>query len=55
MNMQTVTRGALAGAVGGMVMAMWSMIVLWATHAGFWEPLNLIAHVLAGGTAGLGI
>ncbi len=44
MNMQIVTRGALAGAVGGMVMAMWSMIVLWAAHAGFWEPLNLIAH-----------
>lgn len=44
MNIQTMTRGALAGAVGGMVMAMWSMIMLWATHAGFWTPLNLIAH-----------
>lgn len=44
MNMQTVTRGALAGAVGGMVMAMWSMIALWLNHDGFWQPLNLIAH-----------
>lgn len=46
MNTQILTRGALAGAVGGMAMAMWSMIVLWVMHAGFWEPLNLIAHTL---------
>lgn len=42
--MNTVTRGALAGAVGGMVMAMWSMFVLWLDGSGFWKPLNLIAH-----------
>lgn len=42
--MNTITKGALAGAVGGMAMAMWSMIVLWLTGTGFWTPLNLIAH-----------
>ncbi|MEB3033385.1 hypothetical protein [[Mycobacterium] nativiensis] len=42
--MNTVTKGALAGAVGGMAMAMWSMIVLWLNGTGFWTPLNLIAH-----------
>jgi hypothetical protein len=31
---------------GGMVMAMWSMIVLWLTGVGFWSPLNLIAHTV---------
>ncbi|MBS4728288.1 hypothetical protein MSM1_08005 [Mycobacterium sp. SM1] len=36
--------GALAGMIGGMVMAMWSMGVLWITHLGFWEALNLIGH-----------
>jgi hypothetical protein len=39
-------RGALAGALGGMVMAMWSMIILWLTGKGFWSPLNLIAHTV---------
>src|SRR5260370_21520787 len=46
MNTQTLKRGALAGAGGGMVMAMWSMIVLWLTGAGFWTPLNLIANTV---------
>jgi hypothetical protein len=46
MNKQALTRGALAGLAGGMVMAMWSMIVLWLTGSGFWTPLNLIAHTL---------
>ncbi len=44
MNKQVVVRGALAGMVGGMVMAMWSMIALWLNGSGFWLPLNLIAH-----------
>jgi len=44
MNRQVVIRGALAGMVGGMVMAMWSMMVLWLNGSGFWLPLNLIAH-----------
>jgi predicted permease len=44
MNTQAVVRGALAGMVGGMVMAMWSMVALWLTRSGFWQPLNLIAH-----------
>jgi hypothetical protein len=30
--------------VGGAVMAMFSMIMLWLAHSGFWTPLNLIAH-----------
>jgi hypothetical protein len=46
MNKQALTRGALAGMAGGVVMAMWSMIVLWLTGSGFWTPLNLIAHTL---------
>lgn len=40
MNAQTLKRGALAGMGGGVVMAMWSMIVLWLTGTGFWTPLN---------------
>ncbi|AEA23552.1 hypothetical protein ATK30_4935 [Amycolatopsis echigonensis] len=46
MNKQALTRGALAGMAGGVVMAMWSMIVLLLTGSGFWTPLNLIAHTL---------
>jgi hypothetical protein len=46
MNTQVLKRGALAGAGGGMVMAMWSMIVLWLTGAGFWTPVNLIASTV---------
>jgi hypothetical protein len=44
MNRQVLFRGALGGMVGGMAMAMWSMIVLWLNGSGFWRPLNLIAH-----------
>jgi hypothetical protein len=44
--LQTLKRGALAGMGGGMVMAMWSMIVMWLTGAGFWTPLNLIANTV---------
>jgi uncharacterized membrane protein YagU involved in acid resistance len=32
--------------LGGAMMAMWSMIVLWLTGVGFWTPLNLIAHTV---------
>jgi hypothetical protein len=46
MNKETLKRGALAGAGGGVAMAMWSMIVLWLAGAGFWSPLNLIANTL---------
>ena len=46
MNSTLMRRGAIAGAVAGMAMAMWSMAVLLATGAGFWTPLNLIAHTL---------
>lgn len=46
MNTETMKRGALAGMAGGIVMAMWSMLALWASGTGFWSPLNLIAHTL---------
>jgi len=44
MRIRPVAVGAGAGSVGGMVMAMWSMIALAATGDGFWTPVNLIAH-----------
>jgi hypothetical protein len=46
MNRQLLRSGALGGMLGGAMMAMWSMIVLWLTGVGFWTPLNLIAHTL---------
>ncbi len=46
MNATNARSGALAGLVGGVVMAMWSMVVLAATGAGFWTPVNLIAHTI---------
>lgn len=46
MNATNARSGALAGLVGGVVMAMWSMVVLAATRAGFWTPVNLIAHTI---------
>lgn len=36
--------GAVGGLLGGMVMAMWSMIVMWLIGVGFWTPINLMAH-----------
>lgn len=44
MNKAVLQRGALGGVLGGIVMAMWSMIVLWLIGVGFWTALNLIAH-----------
>ncbi|GGM62881.1 hypothetical protein GCM10012275_36970 [Longimycelium tulufanense] len=46
MNAETIKRGLAGGILGGIVMAMWSMIVLWLTGVGFWAPLNFIAHTL---------
>lgn len=46
MNHKTLTFGAALGAVGGMAMAMWSMVVLAATGDGFLTPVNLIAHAV---------
>ena len=45
MRIRSVAVGAIGGAVGGMAMAMWSMVVLAATGDGFWTPVNLIAHI----------
>lgn len=58
MNRETLGRGALAGMAGGAVMAMWSMVALWLTGAGFWTPLNLIANTIWHGapvTAAFGV
>jgi hypothetical protein len=44
MRRSTLGAGAVGGLVAGIVMAMWSMIVLWLIGEGFWTPLNLIAH-----------
>jgi hypothetical protein len=44
MNERKIIQGALLGAVGGMAMAMWSMIALAATGDGFFAPVNFIAH-----------
>jgi hypothetical protein len=47
MDAITIKRGALAGMVGGMMMAMFAMLAMWLdgiTETGFWTPLNLIAH-----------
>ncbi len=44
MNARTVKFGILVGLVGGMGMAMWSMMALAVTGHGFWTPVNLIAH-----------
>ena len=46
MNQRKLIQGLLLGAVGGMAMAMWSMIALAATGDGFFTPVNLIAHSL---------
>jgi uncharacterized membrane protein YagU involved in acid resistance len=46
MDRQALRSGALGGMLGGAMMAMWSMIVLWLTGVGFWTPLNLIAHTV---------
>jgi hypothetical protein len=39
-------RGVVGGVAGGVLMAIWSMIAMWLTGAGFWTPLNLIAHTV---------
>lgn len=49
MTKRSVLVGAVAGAIGGMMMAMWSMIAFALTSKGFWTPVNLIAHSLWSG------
>jgi hypothetical protein len=49
MDARTITRGAIAGMVGGMMMGMFAMLAMWLDgqrETGFWTPLNLIAHTL---------
>jgi hypothetical protein len=52
MNAKVVRAGIAAGIAGGAVMAVFSMMMLWLAGSGFWTPLNLIAHALAGRAAG---
>jgi hypothetical protein len=44
MNARVVRAGVAGGIAGGMVMAVFSMIMLRLAGSGFWKPLNLIAH-----------
>lgn len=44
MPTRVIGAGGLGGLIGGVVMGMWSMVILWLTGVGFWAPLNLIAH-----------
>lgn len=47
MDNRTITRGAAAGLIGGMMMgafAMLAMLLDSQRETGFWTPLNLIAH-----------
>lgn len=39
-----LARGIVGGVVGGVLMALWSMMAMWQTGVGFWTPLNLVAH-----------
>jgi len=45
MNARVLRTGIAGGAVGGAVMAAFSMVMLWLAGSGFWTPLNLIAHM----------
>ncbi len=36
--------GVPVGVVAGAIMAAFSMVAMWLTGAGFWIPLNLVAH-----------
>jgi len=42
--MRTLRVGVAVGIAAGVVMAVWSMVVMWITGSGFWTPLNLVAH-----------
>lgn len=44
MKPAVVRVGVAGGTLGGIAMALWSMVALWLTGGGFWTPLNLIAH-----------
>lgn len=49
MSGSVLRAGAIGGLLGGVVMAMWSMIVLAIIGEGFWTPVNLIAHTIWSG------
>ncbi|MDY6998479.1 MAG: hypothetical protein SW019_17915 [Actinomycetota bacterium] len=44
MNKAALFRGAIGGAGGAVLMAAWSILAMGLTGAGFWTPINLIAH-----------
>ncbi len=43
-----LTRGALIGAVAGVVFAMFEMIAAWAMGDGFWMPMRMIGAIVLG-------
>ncbi|MGB2921877.1 MAG: DUF6789 family protein [Mycobacterium sp.] len=44
MNKAALVRGAIGGAVGGALMAVWSVLAMGLTGVGYWTPINLFAH-----------
>jgi uncharacterized OsmC-like protein len=38
--------GAIGGIIGGVMMAVWLMFILWLTGTGFWTLLNLITNTV---------
>ncbi|MBT3247697.1 MAG: hypothetical protein HN567_04665 [Actinobacteria bacterium] len=46
MDASLIRKGALAGMIGGAMMAMFSMVAMAADGEGFWAPVNLIAHTI---------
>jgi hypothetical protein len=42
--MRALRIGVPVGIAAGAVMAVWLMVVMWLTGAGFWIAMNLVAH-----------
>src|ERR1700742_3732840 len=38
--------GAIGGIIGGVMMAVWLLIILWLTGTGFWTLLNMITNTV---------
>src|SRR5437588_11896658 len=46
MNRKSIRAGVVGGILGGVVMAIWLMFILWLTGTGFWTLLNLITNTV---------
>jgi hypothetical protein len=44
MGRAALRAGAIGGILGGVMMAVWLMFILWLIGTGFWTLLNLIAN-----------